>query len=337
MQAFIIGSGTHAPDRVVTNEEIAESLGLTAEQIFKSSGIRRRHWAARDTTTSELAAAALERAMADTGCQPGDVDYLLMGTMTPDRFIPGSAAAVQRRAALGEIPCLDLRAACCNMLYGLQVARALVTSGAARTVALCLAEIQSVWLDLSAASGTLSMLFGDGAAALIIAAERRPLAIEIVDVALATDGSYTDDLGVRAPGSEFNNTDTAAGAIDADDFKPRMSGQSVILQAARRMPAICHEVLRRNQLTVADVDWIVPHQANANLLAQVARHLRFNAEGGRVVSLLEEYGNTSSASMGMALDHLRHSGRLQAGDVMLMPAFAAGFTWGAGLGRVAGD
>src|SRR5205085_4974910 len=146
VRTFIIGSGSYAPDRVVSNEEIAGALCLTPEQIFKSSGIRRRRWAPRGTTTSEIAAAALERALSDADCPPGEVDYLLMGTMTPDHFIPGSASMVQCRAGLGEIPCLDLRAACCNVLYGLQVARALVASGAARTVALSVAEIQSAWL-----------------------------------------------------------------------------------------------------------------------------------------------------------------------------------------------
>jgi 3-oxoacyl-[acyl-carrier-protein] synthase-3 len=337
LETFIIGSGSYAPERVVSNEEIADALGLTPEQIFKSSGIRRRRWAAPGMTTSEMAAAALDRALKDAGCAPRDVDYLLMGTMTPDRFIPGSAAAVQRRAGLREIPCLDLRAACCNVLYGLQVARALVASGAARTVALAVAEIQSAWLDLSAASGTLSMLFGDGAAALIISSAPRPSALEIVDVLLATDGAHADDLGVRAPGSEYGNSVGAWRAVDEADFKPRMNGQSVILQASRRMAAICQDVLQRNSLDINQVGWIVPHQANANLLAQVARNLRFAAGADRVVSLLEEYGNTSSASMGMAIDHLRRSGRAQANDVLLLPAFAAGFTWGAGLCRAAGD
>jgi 3-oxoacyl-[acyl-carrier-protein] synthase-3 len=335
VEAFIIGSGSHVPERVVTNEEIAGELGLSPEQIFKSSGIRRRRWAAPGTTTSEMAAAALGLALTDAGCEPRDVDYLLLGTMTPDRYIPGSAPAVQRRAGLGEIPCLDLRAACCNTLYGLQLARALVASGAAHAVALCLAEIQSAWLDLSPASSHLSFLFGDGAAALIISNERRPAALEILDVALATHGAYADDLGIRSPGTEFGNAAAMPRAIDGDDFKARMNGQSVILQASRRLSAVCQDMLRRNHLTIGEVGWIVPHQANANLLAQLARNLRFSTEGERVVSLLEDYGNTSSASMGMALDHLRRSNRLREGDVLLLPAFAAGFTWGAGLCRAA--
>jgi 3-oxoacyl-[acyl-carrier-protein] synthase-3 len=181
------------------------------------------------------------------------------------------------------------------------------------------------------------MLFGDGAAALIISSERRASALEIIDVALASDGSYADDLGVRAPGTEYGNRGGAWRAADDADFKPRMNGQAVIVQASRRMTAISQDVLRRNALDISAVGWIVPHQANANLLAQVARHLRFAAGAERVVSLLEAYGNTSSAAMGMAIDHLRRAGCAQTGEVILLPAFAAGFTWGAGLCRVVGD
>src|SRR5260370_40054791 len=182
MKAFINGSGTCLPEHIVTNEEIAERLGLAPEQIFKSSGIRARRWVERGTTTSGLAANALRAALEDASLAAGDIDYLLFGTMTPDRFIPGTAPAVQNALGLREIPCLDLRAACCNALYSLQLARALVSSGAARHVAICLAEVQSPFLALSPESGTLSMLFGDGAAALIASAEPSGgAALEIAD------------------------------------------------------------------------------------------------------------------------------------------------------------
>jgi 3-oxoacyl-[acyl-carrier-protein] synthase-3 len=319
------------PEGVVTNEEIAERLGLAAEQIFKSSGIRRRRWAAPGTTTSSLGAAALSHALEDAGLQAADVDYLLFGTMTPDRFIPGSASAVQKQTGLGEIPCLDIRATCCNTLYGLQLARALVESGAARNVAVCLAEIQSAWLDLSAASGTISMLFGDGAAALIVSSEKREGALEIIDILLGTDGAYVDDLGIRCPGTEFGTARSYSSEEHAADYAARMVGQSVIIQATRKITAASQKVLGRNNLTPDTVRWMVPHQANANLLAQVARAMRFPAEG--LVSVLEDFGNTSSASMGIALDTLRRSGRIQAGDYLLLPAFGSGFTWGAGLCR----
>lgn len=331
MKAYITGTGMYAPDQAISNEQLAERLGLEPEQIFKSSGIRRRRWAEAGTTTSSLASHALESAINDAGLKSDDIDYLLFGTMTPDRFIPGSAPSVQKSLGLREIPCLDIRAACCNALYALQVAGALVTSGMAKRVAVCLAEIQSAWLDLSPEAGTTSMLFGDGASALIVSHEKTEGALEIVDINLATDGTYVDDLGIRCPGTEFGVTRSHEAREHAADYAARMVGQSVILQASRRIVAACQTVLQRNNLTVTDVRWIVPHQANANLLAQVARGLKFPTDQGGVISVLEDYGNTSSASMGIALDTLRRSGRVQAGDRLLLPAFGAGFTWGAGL------
>ena len=328
MKAFIVGSGTSLPEKIISNETLADQLGLNPDQIFKSSGIRNRHWASPGTTTSSLAADALRQALENSQLNRSDIDYLLFGTMTPDRFIPGSASAVQKIAGLREIPCLDIRATCCNALYGLQVASALIKSGAARTVAICLAEIQSAWLDLTPASGSISMLFGDGASALIVSADELDRRLEILDIFLASDGSFVDDLGIRKPGTEFGTVSTES---QADDYGPRMNGQAVILHASRKMMAACQTVLERNQLAAAATKWIVPHQANANLLRQVARSLNFPFEG--VVTVLEDTGNTSSASMGIALDKLRRSNNIQRGDHILLPAFGAGFTWGAGLCR----
>lgn len=323
MSSFITASGAYLPETLVSNEQLSERLGLAAEQIFKSSGIRERRWAKPWETTSSLAADALR--CADVRIE--DIDYLLFGTMTPDRFIPGSAPAVQAALSLPEIPCLDIRAGCCNTLYSLQLARSLVMSQAASNVAVCLAEVQSVFLNLSPAAGTTSMLFGDGAAALIISNKGGEGALEIVDVHLATNGKYVDDLGIRCPGSEFGTKG------EPQDFEPRMNGQSVILQASRKMLSACQTVLERNSLTIDNVSWVVPHQANANLLAQLGRGLGVK-DASRIVSIIEHTGNTSSASMGIALDKLRRSGDLNSGDYVLMPAFAAGFTWGAGLLRV---
>lgn len=331
MGAYIIGSGVCLPDRVVTNEELAEKLGIEPERIHKASGIKRRRWADPGTLTSELATRALEQAITDAKITANQIDYLLLGTMTPDRFIPGSASAVQTSAALREIPCLDIRAACCNALYALQLARALIVSGAASHVAVCLAEIQSRYLDLSPESATLSMLFGDGASTLIVSAEPGPGAIEILDVHLATDGAFRGDLGIRCPGTEFGTAPALCEALAAD-FAPRMNGQLVILHASRRIVSACHALLERNHLTTRDIRWLVPHQANANLLAQIARGLGFARAGG-AVSVIEDFGNTSSASMGIALDFLRRDGSVESGDYLLLPAFAAGFTWGAALCR----
>ncbi|HYW71164.1 MAG TPA: ketoacyl-ACP synthase III [Pyrinomonadaceae bacterium] len=335
MSAYIIGSGVCLPDNVVTNEEIAARLEIEPAQIFKSSGIRQRRWAAPGMTTSSLAAEALRRALADAALSPERVDFLIFGTMTPDRFIPGSAPSVQHALGLREIPALDIRAACCNALYALQLARALISSNTAQTVAICLAEVQSPFLDLSPRSATLSMLFGDGASALIVSNSKPDspgFGLEILDIFLATNGQYVDDLGIRAPGTRRENSQSAEQG-GAADYLPRMNGQSVILQASRRMVSACQLVLERNRLTAKDVRWMVPHQANANLLRQVALALGVQSDNCETVSVLEDIGNTSSASMGIALDKLRRSRRLKTGDYVLLPAFAAGFTWGSALCR----
>jgi 3-oxoacyl-(acyl-carrier-protein) synthase III len=318
------------PERVVSNDELAPRLGLDAAQIHKSSGIHRRRWVTPGTCTSTIASEALRAALENASLLPPQIEYLICGTMTPDRFIPGVGPSVQKTLSLREIPCLDIRDTCCNCLYGLQVAHALVSGGLVRNVAICLAEAQSQWLDLTPKAGTISMLFGDGAAAIIVSGYRQEGALEIIDVLLGTDGTYVNDLGVRSPGSEFGVLFSEQAAAN---FAPHMIGQSVILQASRRMVAACQAVLERNHLSAKDIRWLVPHQANANLLAQVSRGLRLSPDKCTTISVLEDLGNTSSASMGIALDTLRRSREIQCGDHLLLPAFGAGFTWGAALCR----
>jgi len=333
VSAFVVGTGISLPERVVTNQELARPLGLDADWIHKASGIRCRRWAPAGTTTSSLASKALEQALMDSSLTADSIDYLLFGTMTPDRYIPGCASAVQTKLGLNEIPCLDIRATCCNLLYGVQVAKALIDSGTAQNVAVCLAEIQSSWLQLTPDAGKTSMLFGDGASALIVSSKKRLNSFEIVDVLLKSNGSFIDDLGIRSPGTEFGNASSPVGGEENDNYAPRMVGQSVILQAVRRITAVCQQLMERNNITIEDVRWMVPHQANANLLDQVARALKFPA-AARMISVLEELGNTSSAAMGIALDMLRHPNIVAPGDFVLLPAFGAGFTWGCGLCRV---
>lgn len=331
MKAFITASGSYLPERVVSNEEIAPRLGLTSAQIFESSGIRNRRWAEPGTRTSTLAAQALRRAMSSASVHADNIDFLIMGTMTPDRHIPGSAPAVQKQMGLPHIPCLDIRAACCNALYGLELARSLVRTHAARNVALCFADIQSAWLEMSPNAGTTSMLFGDGASSMIVSAtDATTGALEIVDVLLRTDGSYVDDLGVRSPGTEFGNGLNGNWA-GKQEYLPRMNGQRVLLRASRSMAAACRTLLQRNGVTEHEISWIVPHQANGHVMRQLMRALGLSRHSERLISVIEDSGNTSSASMGIALDHLRTCRKVKRGDYILLPAFGAGFTWGAAL------
>lgn len=328
MTAFIVGTGTALPERVVTNKDLSDLLESDPEQILRSTGIKERRWADDETTTSVLATTAASVALDDCGLRSKQIDYIIFGTMTPDRFIPGTGTAVQKQLSLDPVPSLDIRAGCCNFLYALQIARALVDAGVATTILICLSEIQSRWLRLSPDASGISVLFGDGASALVVSGSKQPgKCLKIVDTALYSDGSFIDDLGIRSPGTETPRIPL----IEKNaDFFPRMNGTTVIRHAVRNMTNACLQLLERNHKNVEDIRWVVPHQANANLLTQLgeALHLQHTT---RMISVLEKLGNTSSASMGIALDTLRRTEQLETGDLCLMPAFGTGFLWGAAL------
>ena len=335
MSCYIIGCGAALPERVVTNEELAPALGVAPDWIEANSGIRERRWVNAEQSASELAVMAMRDALIDAGVNAAQLDYLIGGTLSPDYQVPGIAPLVQRKLeGCRQIPAVDVRVGCAGILYSLQLARALVESGAASTVACFGAEAQSKGLDISQRSAELSMLFGDGAGAVIISRERGQsgLALRIDDVLIATDGNFAADLIVRAPG-------TANGArwFDREQREERlhygaMNGRSVILQAVRKLGDAAIEITTRNNITLDQIDVIVPHQANANLLRALGKRLAISEE--RIVMNVDRYGNTSGASAFLALHQTQHEKRLQPGARVLILAFAAGFTWGAALCQV---
>jgi len=327
MPAYIVSSGSYVPSRVVSNLDLEPLLGLTADQIFRSCGIKERRWAAEDESASSMGTNALAAAIGQSGLSPAEIDLLIVGTMSPDYSVPGTAPIIQAKLGLSSIPTLDIRCACCNFLYGIQVAAAMIESRRANLVALVFPELQSRFLDRSPQAANLSMLFGDGASAVLVSSVPSGPALEISDVVLFSDGSHATDLGVAYPGS------AGAWGKDTSDAKtyPRMSGQQVILSASRGLVEASRKLLERNSLTVADVNWVVPHQANSNLLSQFARTM--GIDPSKTILTIQEFGNTSSASIGLTLDVLAKSGNISRNDRILIPAFAAGFTWGAGLLR----
>jgi 3-oxoacyl-[acyl-carrier-protein] synthase III len=340
MSVYITGLGAALPARVVTNAELAPRLGVAPEWIEANSGIRERRWAEAHESTSRLAAAAVREALDDAGINICDVDYLIGCTLSPDYQVPGVAPLVQRQLeGCRMIPAADLRAGCAAILYALEMGRALVASRAARTVVCFGAEAQSKGLDLSPASAELSMLFGDGAGALVLSdrpaaiGEARDVVVSVEDVLIESDGRYAEDLIVRAPG-------TANGArwFDAEQFTAglhfgAMQGRNVILQAVRKMGDVATRLLARNQLSADDVALVIPHQANLNLLRALGKRLGVADE--KVVVNLDRYGNTSSASAFLAFWQATREGRMPRAAHALVVAFGAGFTWGAALCRVA--
>lgn len=337
MSCYITGYGSSLPARVVTNAELAPLLDVTTDWIEANSGIRERRWVEPDQSTSDLAAAAVRNALSDAGTSVEEVDYLIACTLSPDYQVPGIAPLVQRKLeGCRAIPALDIRVGCAGILYSLQLARGLIESRTARTVVCFGAEAQSKGLDLNPRAAELGMLFGDGAGAVVTSSEpnlsgkTQEYALRLDDVLIETDGNFAEDLIVRAPG-------TANGPrwLDESHFESRMHhgsmlGRNVILQAVRKLSDAAFHILDRNGMSPNQVDLIIPHQANGNLLAALARKLSIPPD--RVVINLDRLGNTSGASAFIALSQAHREGKIRIGSRLLILAFGAGFTWGAALG-----
>lgn len=338
MSCFITGCGAALPCRVVTNAEIAPLLGVAPEWIETNSGIRERRWVAAQESSSDLAAEAARRAIEDARVSVDAIDYLIGCTLSPDYQVPGIAPIVQRKIEARNIPALDIRVGCAGVLYSLQLARALIESNAAKTILCFGAEAQSKGLELNRECAELSMLFGDGAGAIVVRSEsalnRSEMALEVEDILINTDGSFAEDLIVRAPGTANGARWLDPKHIDSGLHRGAMNGRSVILHAVRKLSDASVEVMERNNVSIEQIDLIIPHQANANLLGQLAKKLSVTEE--QIVTNVDRFGNTSGASAFLALWQARSERRLKSGAQVLIVAFGAGFTWGAALGRVCG-
>lgn len=339
MSCYVIGYGACLPERIVTNEELGERLEVAPEWIEANSGIRERRWASADQSASELAQAAVRDALRDASLNAAQIDYFIGCTLSPDYQIPGIAPIVQRKVeGARQVPAVDVRVGCAAILYCLQLARALICSRAASAVACFGAEAQSKGLDLNRRSAEVSMLFGDGAGALIVADESllgrdvHRSVLRIDDIWIASDGSFAEELIVRSPGTANGARWIDKEQIEAGLHLGSMQGRSVILHAVRKLADAAGLITKRNGISVEEIDLIVPHQANANLLRSLANRLSVAPE--RVITNVDRYANTSGASAFLALWQAEREGRLRPGARALILAFGAGFTWGAALCRV---
>jgi 3-oxoacyl-[acyl-carrier-protein] synthase-3 len=336
MACYITGYGAALPERRVTNAELAPLLSIAPEQIEASSGIRERRWVSPDQSSSDLAAEAVNEALRSAGCGPEEIEYLIGCTLSADYQVPGIAPIVQRKLEhCPAVPAVDLRVGCAAILYSLQLACGLIESGVASRAVCFGAEAQSKGLDLSPGSAELSMLFGDGAGAIVVSRgphSAKSTAIRIDDVLIATDGSFAEDLIVRAPGTANGQRWLEPDQADSGLYRPSMNGRNVILHAVRKLADAASEIATRNSISIEQLDLIIPHQANLNLLRSLASRLSIPA--GRIVTNVELYGNTSCASAFIALWQAESEGRLWPGARVLIVAFGAGFTWGAALCQV---
>jgi 3-oxoacyl-[acyl-carrier-protein] synthase-3 len=321
LRAVPLGCGHYLPARVVENEEFARTLDTSDEWIRSRTGIERRHFAAEGEATSDLAIASARAALVDAGLDGTDIDAVILATATPDQTFPSTAVKVQSAIGMRNGFAFDIQAVCAGFIFALAQADALIKAGSARRVMVIGAETFSRILDFTDRS--TCVLFGDGAGAVILeAAEGEGTAADrgILSTDLHSDGRYNDLLYVDGGPS----TTGTAGVV-------KMAGQEVFKHAVVKLAQTGAAALERAGLTTDDVDWLVPHQANLRIMAMTAHKLGVPMQ--RVVVTVQDHGNTSAASIPLALSVAHAAGRILPGDVVLMEAIGGGLAWGAAVAR----
>lgn len=309
----IAGTGSYLPSKILTNADLESMVDTTDEWIVTRTGIRQRHIAAEGEYTSDLSVQAARRAMVAAGIEAGEIDLIIIATTTPDRVFPSTACLVQDKLGISSCPAFDIQAVCSGFVYALATADNFIKSGSAKCVLVVGAETMSRITDWT--DRTNCILWGDGAGAVILKASDEH---GIISTHLHADGSYANLLNVPSGVSKTEGGKTMY-----------MEGNSVFKVAVNTLDAIVDETLEANGLAKSDIDWLVPHQANIRILQSTAKKLGMSME--RVVVTVDVHGNTSAASIPLALDVAVRDGRIQRGETILMEAFGGGFTWGSVL------
>jgi 3-oxoacyl-[acyl-carrier-protein] synthase III len=315
----IVGVGHYAPARVVTNHDLEAWLDTTDEWITTRTGMKRRHWTSDSEATSDLASAAAEAALVHAGLQATDIDCFIVATVTPDYYFPATACLVATRLGVREKPAFDIAIACSGFIYGLTIASGLIRSGVYRRVMLIGAESLSKILDKGDRS--TAILFGDGAGAVILERSEQD---SFLASDLGADGSRPELLYAHGSGSR-EPIDHAA--LDAKLHLIHMQGRETFKLAVNKMVESTGSVLSKANLTKDDIAFLIPHQANKRIIDATARYLGLPDD--KVVINISEYGNTSAASIPMALSETVRTGRVKPGDLIVFVAFGGGLSWGA--------
>jgi len=343
-----MGLGSYVPERVVTNEEIPflddQHVRQPTQQtetddawIQKRTGIKQRRYVPNDgnTATSDLALEASKRAIADAGLEPGDIDCIILGTLSPDFHFPGTAVLLQKKLGIAEktnCACFDIRQQCSAFVYGMQMADAFIRTGMYKRILLVGAELHSHSLDYSTRGRDVMVLFGDGAGAVVLGPmETDDPKAGVIYTAAHADGNGALDLYLkifeinRLPYLHYNALDREQNQL----MYPHMDGKRVFLHAVRGMVMASQAALAKTGLSWDDIQWFVPHQANLRINEKVVEVAKIPPE--KVLNSIELYGNTTAATVPLTIDHWRQQGKVNRGDRVLATVFGSGFTWGAAI------
>jgi len=329
VRSIITGTGHFVPPNVVTNFDLEKIMNTSDEWIRQRSGIVERRYATPGTGSSDLAVEAAKKAVEAAGLKLSDIEFIIAATLSPDHYFPGIGVLVQAKLGLAPVGALDIRNQCSGFIYALSVADQYIRAGTYRRLLVVAAEVQSSNLDYSDAGRDMAVLFGDGAGAVVVEAsesEERG----ILSTHLFADGRFVSDLWMEKPSPKDKPT-FGENFLSEGRYFPRMDGRAVFKNACEKMPEAVQIALAHNNLRIEDIDFLIPHQANERISQMVARSLNIPLE--KVVRNIDRYGNTTAASIPIALDEACRQGRIKPGSLVVLTAFGSGYTWASAVIR----
>ena len=324
---YISGTGFYLPPRIVTNDELSSYMDTTDEWIQERTGIKERRYAEKGVGPSDLAIPATEQALKAAGLTVSDIDFIIFATSTPDFYAPGSGCVLQEKMGFNEIGALDIRVQCSGFIYGLSIAEQYIRTGNFKNILLIGAEVQSTAMNLTDEGRDTAIIFGDGSGAAIISATEENKGI--LSTHMHSEGKYLKELWLEAPASNAGHPRITREVLDEGKQYLKMNGKEVFRHAITRFPEVINEALEANNLTSENINLLIPHQANLRITQMVQKRLGLSND--QVFSNIHKYGNTTAATIPIALAEAFNEGGIKEGDILVLAAFGAGFAWASAI------
>ena len=325
----IIGLGHYVPDNIVTNDDLSKVMDTNDQWIQERTGIKERRWvkAGDGQSTFSMGLEAAKKAISNSGIKKEDLDLIVFATLSPDYYFPGPGVQVQEALEINTIAALDIRAQCSGFVYSISVADQFIKTGMYKNVLVIGSELQSRGIDKLTRGRSISVIFGDGAGAAVLTREEDP-SKGILSTHIHSEGKHALELATEAPGMGTRWVTDIIKDNDPEDFsyRPYMNGQFVFKHAVRRFSEVINEGLQKNNLEVSDIDMLIPHQANLRISQFIQK--KFGLSDDQVYNNIQKYGNTTAASIPIALSEAHQQGKVKEGDTVVLAAFGSGFTWG---------
>ena len=320
---YISGTGYYLPPRVVDNNELSKYMDTTDDWIQERTGIKERRYVENGVGPSDLSIPAAKQALLNAGLDVEDIEFIIFATSTPDYYVPGSGCLLQDKMGFNNIGALDIRVQCSGFLYGLSIAEQYIKTGTFKNILLVGAEVQSTAMDLTDSGRDTAVIFGDGAGAAIISSTEEERGI--LSTHMHSEGKYLKELWLESPASNAGYPRISSKTLDDKKHFLKMNGKEVFRHAVNRFPEVIIECLEKNNMNISDIDLLIPHQANLRITQMIQKKMKL--KDSQVYSNIHKYGNTTAATIPIALAEAVNEGRVKKGDIIVFASFGSGFTW----------